>query len=239
VQKNIGRYLGGFASDSRCTFYTWQEFDTLQQKPEVPVFLLKNWYTAYLSKAEEHKLPYYARMTHNQEKVFEDSVLNIRIYRLIDFTRPEVLIESANQFESPVPFWSEGQLDQQHVWTGSYSAKVGEYSPTFRISSDSLQISSLDKLLLSSSFQLHLEEESELLLVISVDKEQENKFWKSISLKDQVKTYGNWVSVVVNEIVDVKEVPPGSVLSIYIWNQAKAEMYLDDFKVEVAGIKRE
>jgi 4-amino-4-deoxy-L-arabinose transferase-like glycosyltransferase len=236
VQKNVARYLSGFSLENPCTFYTYQEFDTLQQKPELPVFLLKNWYTSYLSKTEEHKLPYYARMTQNQQEVFEDPVLNIRIYRLIDFTRPEKLIESTNQFELPVPFWSEGQLDRQHVWTGSYSAKVEEYSPTFSINTDSLQTEGLSQLILASSFHLKLEEESGPLLVISVDKEQENKFWKGISLKDQVKIYGNWVPVVVNEIVDVKEVPPGSVLSIYIWNQAKAEMYLDDFNIEISGI---
>jgi hypothetical protein len=238
VQKNVAGYLSGFSSDSPCRFYTYQEFDTLQLQPETPIFLLKNWYTSYLSKTEEHKLPYYARMTQNQEKVFEDSVLNIRIYRLIDFTLPEKLIESINRFESPVPFWSEAQLDQQHVWAGSYSAKIGEYSPTFRISTDSLKVEGLSQLVLTSSVRVKLEEESEPLLVISVDKDHENKFWKGISLKDQIKSYGNWTPIVVNEIVDVKEVPSGSVISIYIWNHSKAEMYLDDYAIELSAIKK-
>ena len=237
VQKNLASYLSGFDKNSGCTFLTYDEFVIPENEIGKPVFLLKNWYTGYLSNLEEQRLPYYAKMTQNQEKVFEDSALNIQIYRLTDFSQPSKLFESDNNFETSSIGWSDSRLDKQHIYSGSYSSVVDEYSSTFKISLDSLKLAPMNQLIISASCYLDLIDESDPQMVISIEKEQKNEFWKGISLKKQIKSYGNWLPVSVNEIINLKDIKTNGTLSIYIWNREKSELYLDDFKIELLGIE--
>ncbi len=233
VQKNIAKYLTGFKDDSVCKFYTYSEFEPADTVSGVPVFLLKNWYTRYLSNVTKQILPFYAQEKQAGEVVFEDSVLNIQLFRIEEFREPDVVFQSTNNFESANSVWSGFQKDEQHVYSGSFSSRVGEYSSTIAIKLDSLGLENLHQLIIESAFYINMIDDADPSIVISVEREEEHSLWKGISFKNQIKSFGNWMPVYINEQIDLDKIKSGSVLKIYIFNPEQAEMYLDDFAVKL------
>ena len=69
--------------------------------------------------------------------------------------------------------------------------------------------------------------------VLSIDKPDNSKnvFWLGNPIEDKVKEYNKWVFV-----TETFRLPPNldpkNVLKLYIWNNSKEEILLDDFKVE-------
>lgn len=238
VQKNVAVYLSGFDSNSPCKFYTYDEFQPEDNRQDMPVFLLKNWYTNYLSNMAEHELPYFAQMTKNQQLIFEDRDLNIQIFQLTDFRRPKKLFQTTNNFEAEIPGWSPVERSAKKVYTGSYSASVGEYSSTFSINLRRFDLDKTDQLLVNASFRINMVEVADLQLIVSVEKDNEKEFWKGLSAKRQIKSYGNWLPVSINQIFDMEAISSDATLILYLWNKGKAELYLDDFNVELSVVKR-
>lgn len=238
VQRNIAKYLSGFNDQFSNRIFSYSEFNLNDTVSGEPVFLLKNWYTGYLSNLNEQSLPYYAQMTESQEKVFEDSALHIQIYKLIDFRQPKILLKSINDFESNKLHWSNYEADEKHVYSGSYSSSVKKYSSTFNIPIDSLNPDASAQLIINSSFQFNQIESADPQFVISFDTDHGNAYWKGISFKKQIKSYGNWMPVSIHEIVELKDIDPNSTLKIYILNNDKKEMYLEDFSVELSQLPK-
>ncbi len=238
VQKNVAAYLSGFDPSSPCKFYTYDEFQSDDYRQDIPVFLLKNWYTNYLSNMAEHELPYFAKMTKNQQLIFEDRDLNIQIFQLTDFRRPEKLFQSKNNFESEIQGWSTVERSTKEVYTGSYSASVEEYSSTFSISLSRFDLDQTDQLLVNASFRMNLMDAADPQLIVTIEKDDKKEFWKGLPGKKQIKSYGNWLPVSVNQIIDMEDISSDATLILYLWNKEKAELYLDDFNVELSVIKR-
>ncbi|WP_159518783.1 ArnT family glycosyltransferase [Sunxiuqinia indica] len=233
VQKNVAKYLDGFQDDSVCKFYTYSEFEPTDTIPGVPVFVLKNWYTSYLSNLTKQNLPFYAQEKQAGEVVFDDSVLNIQLFRIEEFREPDVVFQSTNNFESANSVWSGFQKDEQYVYSGSFSSRVDGYSSTITIELDSLNLENLHQLIIESTFYINLIDDADPSFVISAEREDEHALWKGISFKNQMKSFGNWMPVYINEQIDLDKIKPGSVLKIYIFNPEQAEMYLDDFTVKL------
>jgi hypothetical protein len=238
VQKNVAEYLSGFDPNSPCKFYTYDEFQPEDNRQDIPIFLLRNWYTNYLSNTAEHELPYFAKMTKNQQLIFEDRDLNIQIFQLSDFRRPEKLLQTNNNFELEIPDWSTVERSTKEVYTGSYSASVEEYSSTFSISLSRFYLDQTDQLLVNASFRMNLMDAADPQLIVTIEKDDKKEFWKGLPVKKQIKSYGNWLPVSVNQIIDMEDISSDATLILYLWNKEKAELYLDDFNVELFVIKR-
>ena len=69
--------------------------------------------------------------------------------------------------------------------------------------------------------------------VISIDNATDNKnvFWAGNPIKDKVKEYNKWVQVSESFKLPAN-IDPKNILKLYVWNNSKEEILLDDFKVE-------
>lgn len=52
-----------------------------------------------------------------------------------------------------------------------------------------------------------------------------------------IKAYSNWWPVRFEISIDLKEIKPGSKLKIYVWNIDKQKAFIDNFNVEITGLK--
>ena len=233
VQKNMAQYFAGFQANSNCKFMTFDEFSPALFDHHISTYILINWYTQYLSKLDEQRLPYYAKNRNCQEKVFEDSTLNIQLFRITNLEKPVSILKSTNSFESPTKNWSNSPTNEKHVYSGSYSSFVDKYSATFSTNLDSLNITKNDELIIQTSFYLNLIGNATPLLVISIENDKKNEFWKGYSLTNQLKSHGNWMPVFVNEIIDLEKINLHSILKIYLLNDDQSELYLDNFNIEL------
>ncbi|MHA7111710.1 hypothetical protein ACRTDU_16380 [Sunxiuqinia elliptica] len=236
VQKNIASYLTGFSAELPYSFYTFDEFSSFTDSTDVPVYYLKNWYTSYLSNQDEFKSPYYLKASQYREVVFEDPQLHIQLFRILGFADSQPLLTTKNDFESNTKYWSSYSRNSQTAYTGSYSNQVHEYSSTFKIGIKELNPPRTGQLLIQTGFKLHPKAEGSFLLVLSIEHEKESLLWKGIPLNKQIKYYGNWLPITLNEQIDLTEIPQDATLSIYLWNQNKADLLLDDFEIQLSAI---
>ena len=69
--------------------------------------------------------------------------------------------------------------------------------------------------------------------VISIDNATDNKnvFWAGNPIKDKVKEYNKWVQISESFKLPAN-IDPKNILKLFVWNNSKEEILLDDFKVE-------
>ncbi len=69
--------------------------------------------------------------------------------------------------------------------------------------------------------------------VLSIDKADKSKnlFWAGYLIDEKVKEYNKWMQVTESFKLPAN-MDPTSVLKLYVWNNSKEEILLDDFKVE-------
>jgi len=184
---------------------------------------------------EDQDLPYYVKIASNP--VFSDEKLNLSIFELSEFGNAKQLYSSKNDFESPKSNWSEVPVQNSKVYSGSYSEKIDEYSTTFEIALDSILSDSIDKLLISAKLQVFADEDSECQLVISIESKGNQYYWKGFNLKKYTKSMGSWWLANNNIIIDKSAIQEDSILKIYIWNNKKNEIFIDDFNADIFSLK--
>lgn len=244
VQKRLGEYYTGFDTASPVRFLSFGHFDpdTLGDRRKL---LFLNWYTAYLSNTHEQDLPYYARNTNPQTLIFEDSVLNIRIYALDKLLQPaqpgHELFRSANGFEdAPPPFWSQAEADltTSLAAQGKRSAIVQQYSPTLSYPLDSLPGGLGPALLVVAQAQTYFHDKTNAQLVLSVEDAEGIYIWQGLPVNKYLKSYSHWWPVRFEAQIDANAVKPGSVLKAYLWHTDAQLGYLDEVEVAVYRVAR-
>lgn len=237
VQKRLGNYYSGFSSKAKCRFINYAEADTFHFQKTVKKMLLNNWYTRYLSGMDDQDLPYYASLAENP--VFRDEKLNLSIYELNDIKRREKVFSTVNDFESPEPCWNETlNKSSELACSGVYSEKLGEFSANCSLSLDSLLPDCAPQIVVSPKLKIFAINSSECNLVISLDSGEKQYFWKGYDLNKYVKSKAGWWSASLSEIIERSEIQKNSTMKVYIWNNKKNEIYIDDFKVEVFAISK-
>jgi hypothetical protein len=236
VQKRLGYYYSGFNDSARCRFINYAEADTFHFPNNARKILLNNWYTRYLSGMDDQDLPYYATTAENP--VFKDEKHNLFIFELKDFARRARLFSTENDFESERPFWkqSSGKSNEQ-VYAGSYSEKPVEFSSSFSISLDSLNLDSIRQMIVSPKLKIFAGYDAECSVVISMNSNGEQYFWRGFNLSKYVKSKGSWWPASFNEIIEEDTIRTNTTLNVYVWNNKKNEIYIDDFEVEVFSIE--
>jgi len=237
VQKRLGYYYSGFNDSARCRFINYAEADTFHFPSNARKILLNNWYTRYLSGMDDQDLPYYATTAENP--VSKDEKHNLFIFELKDFARRARLFSTENDFESEKPFWkqSSGKSNEQ-VYAGSYSEKPVEFSSSFSISLDSLNLDSISQVVVSPKLKIFAGDDAECSVVISMNSNGEQYFWRGFNLSKYVKSKGSWWPASFNEIIEGDTIRNNTTLNVYVWNNKKNEIYIDNFEVEIFSIEK-
>ena len=232
VQKNVAQYLNGFKT-SEIEILSYNEFNDPSDIADKPIYLFKNYYTRYLSGMTEAQLPFYARLTDNYTKLFEDSKLDIQLFKIDTLSISKEILETHNDFEGVNPEWSNYRENDKYVYSGSYSSLLEKYSSTFRFKLDTLSAGNARQLIISASFRVLQMKDSEVSFVISTD----SGFWKGTGFKNQIKAYGNWMPVTVTNVIDLNTIPPNAIFSLYLLNDKEEETYLDDFSISISVLE--
>ncbi len=237
VQKRLGHYYSGFLSNARCQFISYAEADTFHFRNNERKYLLNNWYTRYLSGMDDQDLPFYAVSA--SYPVFGDKKLNFYLYDLgNNKLSQQLLFKAENNFETPAKFWNNAtDLVGDRVFSGKYSEELGEFSVCCTIPIDSLLTDSIKQIVVSPKLEILAVNGAECSLVITMETNGKQYFWKGFELSKYIKSKGSWWRASVNEIIKSKEIRQNSTMKIYIWNNKKNEIYIDDFQLNIFVVK--
>lgn len=237
VQKRLGNYYSGFSPDVACRFINYAEADTFHFQKNAKIMLVNNWYTRYLSGMDDQDMPAFATTAVNP--VFADEKLNLIIFELKDLGKGQPLFSTENGYESPKDYWSQSpNRSNIHAYSGYFSEKTGEFSAICSLPIDSLLTDSIKKLTVFSRLRIFATNEAECNLVISMESKGEQYFWQGFNLNKYVKSKGSWWSASNNLVIDRLAIRKNSIIKIYIWNNKKSEIYMDDFKVELFSVSK-
>ncbi len=235
VQKRLGNYYSGFSSDAACRFINYAEADTFRFQKNAKIMLLNNWYTRYLSGMDDQDMPAFATTAVNP--VFKDEKLNLVIFELNDLGKGLQLFSTENDYESPKEYWVQSSnISNDHPYSGSFSEKIGEFSTNCSFSLDSLLTDSITKLTVFSKLQISATNDPECNLVISMESNGEQYFWQGFNLSKYVKSKGSWWTASSNLVIERSAIKENSLMKIYVWNNKKNEIYIDDFKVKLFSV---
>ena len=237
VQKRLGFYYSGFNPNAHCQFINYAEADTFHFRSDVKKILLNNWYTRYLSGLDDQDLPYFASSAVNP--IFKNEELKMYIYELNNLDNRDKLFSSENDFESTYAFWNDTP-DKSDVqpYSGSFSENLGEYSTCCTISLDSLLSDSISQLVVNSELMIFANKDASCNLVICMDSDGEQYFWQGFDLNKYVKSKGSWWSASCNIVFERSSIRNHSLLKVYVWNNKKNEIKIDDFEVELFSVKK-
>jgi hypothetical protein len=123
-------------------------------------------------------------------------------------------------------------LSKDVAHSGKFATKVdslNEYSfglsNTFNNLSDSLP-TSVDV----SMWMFFTQLKTKSSVIISIDSVNKNIFWKGISITDSIKAASQWQEIKVNFEIP-KKIMPTDNIKIYVWNNEKRAIYMDDLKL--------
>ena len=235
VQQRLGDYYNHFSPNATCSFITYAQANTYQFPKNVKKMLLNNWYTRYLSGMDDQDLPYYATTAENP--IFKDEKLNLNIYELNTIDEKVRVFSEENDFESEKSHWTgSSNNSSEHSYSGSFSEKVGEFSVECSFSLDSLLSDSIKQIVISPKLKIFAVNSSECNLVISMASSGKEYFWKGFDLSKYAKSKASWWSASCNLVIGKSEIKENSLMKIYIWNNKKNEIYIDNFIVEVFSV---
>lgn len=233
VQKRVGDYFNGFSPEAPCQFISYAEADTFHFRNNERKYLLNNWYTRYLSGMDDQDLPFYAVSASNP--VFRDERLKQYIYELgDDALNQKLLFHAENDFESPRKYWNNASdLSIDRAFSGKHSEKLGEFSVCCNIPIDSIMTDSVKQVVVFPKLRMLAVDNAECSLVISIDANGEQYYWKGFELSKYMKSKASWWQVSVSGIIKPTEIRKNSTMKIYVWNNKKNEIYIDDLNVQI------
>lgn len=242
VQVRYANYFNKFGKNNPQEFVQYDDFqyDSTDTRKK---FLFLNWYTRYLSALEKKNMPYYARnISPSNKLLYENKDLNIAIYEMCDFSIPELkdekILLSINNFESPIPFWSqqEGNISSEIQHSEEHSNIVTKYSSTFTYPVDSLLINHPDAVFIKASAYCYFQDKTSAKIIISVQDNEGAYIWKASELQPFIKAFSNWWQVSYELELNSTELKNQSNLRIYILHEDEKPAYVDDFRIEIFGI---
>jgi hypothetical protein len=243
VQKNIANYLNNFSDDKKIEFICFDELEKYKADKRKKI-LYKNSYTQYLSGISDDDLPIYAKNLVDQNNLlFQDKDLKISICEFEDISGPQktgkVLIQSKNDFESRIEKWSyvKAEISDEIKYKGKFSNLIGEYSSTFVIDIDSVNINDVVQILINCSAYCNFPDKTTASMVISLENDKEAYFWKGMEINKYIKAYSNWWQVKQEISIKKTDILPGSRIKVYVWNKDKQKAYIDDFEISILGYK--
>ncbi|MCL2290735.1 MAG: glycosyltransferase family 39 protein [Bacteroidetes bacterium] len=240
VQKRLGEYYIGFDVNSPIKFITYDEFE---KKPTTDRknILLYNRHTIHLSGLRHDDLPYYVRnVSALNNLLFEDNIIDMYIYEMIDLSEIDLskypVFQTINDFESPLPYWSDNLISTEIKHGGEKSNKLIEYSSTFEYPLDSLHFEGHRKLLIACNLDCYFESPTKAQIVIAIENDGETYIWRSFGINNSIRAYSNWWPVKCETEILIDELKENSVLKVYVWNEDQKTGYVDNFEVRLVKL---
>ena len=107
-----------------------------------------------------------------------------------------------------------------------------EYSMGYLKSFENISKSKLDSVAFSYwIFCKDNKAKAKTVMSIDLPDNAKNLFWAGNPIQDKVKEYSKWVKITESFKLP-PNIEPKSILKLYVWNNSKEEILLDDFKVE-------
>lgn len=236
VQKNFGDYYTGFDDTGHCQFvdYTKINRDTFDENRAKYLFL--NWHTQYSSKSWD-KLPYFAaNVDSTYTLLYENRKQNIFLYRMENLILPEIhgvkLLNTKNDFQIDYCYWTP--VTHYLTKNGKRIHKPGEYSALFSVPVDSLiKDGIIGNLYITCRLRAFFKAPPSLILVVSIENEDENLFWYGKNLEEEVFKIKEWVNVNHEITIKQEEIYNEGSLKIYLWNPRSDTAYIDDFEINI------
>lgn len=238
VQSRLAEYYLAFKkSDIEITHFEAFQFDPSDSRK---IFVYLNAHTQYLSGFKSSDRSYYLKDIHLHNKlIFENPELSISIYEMdkqsLEEEKVNKVLWCTNDFEKVDSHWvqDKGDISTQQAYSSSHSNRLQEYSSTFRLSLDSLDLSQAKTLVVEYGLYMLSHEPIKAGLVLSLENSGGVYHWESVDPNKFVKAYSNWWLVSQQTNIKVTDIKLNSVLKIYVWNQQKQEVYIDDVQIMI------
>src|SRR5690606_9312943 len=173
------------------------------------------------------------------EKIADNGKISVCRYSenkqqsLLDFIG---IINRKSVFETTVNFegtsdslWQNFNLTSDFSYNGDYSGHLTKdivYGLTYKTKKLSQLETGSRTLLFSSYFHRDTIVNSEI--VVSINSNGQNIYYKSTNLKDLIKTEGNWANVSL--MFQLPKIQSNDYeFALFIWNTGKSELYYDNF----------
>lgn len=243
IQARIGNYQLGFDS-SRVQFVDYDALKKHHLKSKRSKGILINPNTQFLMYTGRNQRPYYYD---HAIKYYEADTLNrqlkLKYYNLSRIVEPPLngrpLLSSLNDFtpSKKLDYW-KGEitaLDSNQSNSVPSSNKVEQYSYTFTLNIDSIQLKPKESLYISTSLQTRLSKNLDCKLIFSVESNKDVYLYEAIDLNPFQNVYTHWWKVSGYATLPFEQIQPNSLLKVYVWNQSSESIHVDDFNIELFG----
>lgn len=160
-------------------------------------------------------------------------------YRLYTNKRNEGLSSKVNytfieSFDENILGIDTGMIENKVVRSGKHSlhfSPSAEFGPGFKKTVNEVSFKAGQTLKVSAWIYFN-EIPAEGNLVLQIDDNNKNIYWKGTILKPFITKPKQWIPVFTVHKV-TKKLSASSVISAYVWNAAKKDFFVEDFKVEI------
>ncbi len=200
-------------------------------------FFLHAWVNNYHAPEIELRIKKYFPFVAERDTHFNAGLV---LYSKKDFKNnvynPQIVYDETNDFEKDM--WGIDRKlikESSNAFSGKWITSVDsnlEYSATYQAKVDNIGLSKNCTLLVSLQASMNNQPAfDKLMLVVSLeDKEGKIKVWRSEQFAPYKFVSGQWTSIYYGyKYID--EVNPDDVIKIYVYNQGKYNVDLDNFKV--------
>jgi hypothetical protein len=112
-----------------------------------------------------------------------------------------------------------------------------EFSSSFSIITDSINYSGAESLYLRIKLNFSFESNiTTARLVVSATSQGKDYFWEGRNFSFQILDLNPWKSNNFEIIIGTKDIIPGSILKVYVWNPDKNKGFIDNFEIEILGV---
>jgi len=243
VQKRLGEYYNKFEKNPGCIFLSYNSFnpDSLESRDK---YILRNWYTEYLSGLDHNDLPVYAKSIQPADNmIYNNTEMKFSIIKINKLVIPgfktNEIVHSLNGFEKHENYWTLDNADitDKFKYEGEHSLIVHEYSSTFVYSTDSLNLEDYDEIIIESKVFCFTNDRTSSKLVISLESKEGSYIWQSADINKYIKAYSNWWPVKFELCLPAKDIKENSSIKVFVWNNNKENIYLDNFDVKINKVK--
>ncbi|TVR73846.1 MAG: hypothetical protein EA408_03950 [Marinilabiliales bacterium] len=242
MQKNIGNYYSAFDNTDNCKFVDYTNISACDIKDEYRKYLFLNWHTRFYSDIPG-RLPFFAKhIDSSYVLIFENSKHGIYIYEIPEIIIPELsgkkLLQTKNDFQNVYENWTyeEYTLSEKTFFSGHRAQELHEFSASFYVTLDSLEVDKNKNLYIKTGFQWYFSSRPSSMLVFSIEDDEGVYSWESRSLGQDIRVFNTWHHLEFDLLVKNEEIKSNSVLKIYIWNPDNDKGYIDDFEIFIYEI---
>ena len=151
--------------------------------------------------------------------------------------KESVILTSANNFETDsINYWSTPSKQDLTGFQSLFGKKSQiirskSYSSAFSFPLDSLQYGNLKILYDCWVLPKNYRNTKDALLVVSVENNAGNVYWKGFPIDDQIIDNNQWNHLFA--FTDFKLDKPNCTLKVYLWNNSNNEIQIDDFRIVI------